>query len=232
MHFVEQSIQIPIVNIDEIVAPSKPTIRKHSDLLPNSIRAIIAGPSNCGKTQLIISLIESEHELKFQNIYIYSKSLKQDKYRYLEELLEPIEEIGFYTFSTSDKVIEPMEAKKNSIIIFDDVICEKNQENIKNFYCLGRHNNMDSFYLTQTYARVSKHLIRDNCNFVILFRQDDTNLKHVYSDMGVACDMKFQDFRNLCLECWGEKYGFVVIDLDSEVNNGRYRKGFSNYLSL
>lgn len=79
---------------------------------------------------------------------------------------------------------------------------------------------------------MSKHLIRDNCNFIILFRQDDLNLKHVYNDMGVACDMKFGEFRQFCLSCWREKYGFVVIDLDSDAGNGRCRKGFANYLKV
>lgn len=218
-------------NIDDSIKSSGMSKkRRHSDLLPNSIRCIIAGPSNCGKTNLLVSMIESEHGLKFENIYIYSKTLEQEKYKYLGELLSPIEEIGFYTFSSADKVLSPNQTKRNSIIIFDDVICDKNQENMKKFYCLGRHRNIDCFYLTQTYTRVSKHLIRDNCNFVILFRQDDMNLRHVYGDMGVACDMKFDAFREFCLECWKQKYGFVVIDLDSDVNNGRYRRGFSDYL--
>lgn len=216
--------------MDEVTSKSKLKDRRHSELLPNSIRCIIAGPSNCGKTNLLLSLIESEHGLKFENIYIYSKTLEQDKYKYLKDILEPIKEIGFYTFSSSDKVIPPNVAKINSIIIFDDVICDKNQENIKNYYCLGRHHNIDSFYLTQTYARVSKHLIRDNCNFLVLFRQDDMNLRHIFNDMGVVCDMKFEEFKRFCVECWKEKYGFAVIDLDSDVNDGRYRKGFSNYL--
>lgn len=61
---------------------------------------------------------------------------------------------------------------------------------------------------------------------------DSLNLKHVYDDAGVACDMKFDQFREFCLQCWREKYGFVVIDLDSDVNNGRYRKGFSDFLKI
>lgn len=232
MQFVKQSINIPVRNLDDLTSTSKRKSKRHSELLPNSIRCIIAGPSNCGKTNLLISLIESEHGLKFENIYIYSKTLEQDKYQYLKKILKPLKKIGFYTFTTSEKVIAPNVTKKNSIIIFDDVICDKNQENIKNFYCLGRHRNIDCFYLTQTYTRIGKHLIRDNCNLLILFRQDDMNLKHVYNDMGVACDLKFEEFRKFCLECWREKYGFVVIDLDSDVNNGRYRKGFSNYLKV
>lgn len=231
MQFVKQALDIPVRNMDELIA-SKKLKRKHSDLLPNSIRCIIAGPSNCGKTNLLVSLIESENGLKFENIYIYSKTLEQEKYNYLKEVLSTINGIGFYTFSTSDDVIAPTEAKKNSLIIFDDVICDKNQENIKSYYCLGRHRGLDCFYLTQTYTRVSKHLIRDNCNFLIVFRQDDLNLKHIFNDMCVACDMSFEKFRKFCLECWREKFGFVVIDLDSDVNCGRYRKGFSDFLTV
>lgn len=232
MRFTKQVTRIPIRNVDESASSSATKAKRHSVLLPNSIRCIIAGPSNCGKTNLLIGLIESEHGLKFENIYIYSKSLEQDKYKYLRKLLAPLKNIGFYTFSSSDKVISPNVAKKNSIIIFDDVICTKNQENIKEYYCLGRHRNIDCFYLSQTYTRVSKHLIRDNCNFIILFRQDDMNLRHIYNDTSVACDMKFDQFKQFCLECWSEKFGFAVIDLDSDVNRGRYRKGFSSFLDL
>lgn len=230
MRFSKQAVSINVQNLDKVASTSKLKLRRHSKLLPNSIRCIITGPSNCGKTNLLMSLIESEHGLKFENIYIYSKTLEQDKYEYLKKIMKPLKHIGLYTFSASEKVIAPSEAKKNSIFIFDDVICDRKQENIRNYYCLGRHRDIDCFYLTQTYTRVSKHLIRDNCNFLILFRQDDQNLKHIYNDMGVACDMKFMEFKRFCLECWKDRYGFAVIDLDSEVDKGRYRKGFSEYL--
>lgn len=69
--------------------------RKHGTLLPNTVRAIICGPSNCGKTNILISLLESPHGLRFENVYVYSKSLQQPKYQYLEKLLTPIDEIGF-----------------------------------------------------------------------------------------------------------------------------------------
>lgn len=167
-----------------------------------------------------------------QATYTYTQKLEQEKYRYLEKLMGSIDGVGFHKFSSSDQVLHPNETKKNSIIIFDDVICEKNQTNIKNFFCLGRHRNIDCFYLAQTYARVSKHMIRDNCNFVILFKQDDMNLRHVFNDMGVMSDMKYDQFKLFCLECWNDKYGFVVIDLDSNVISGRYRKGFENYLKI
>ncbi|KYM76502.1 hypothetical protein ALC53_13082, partial [Atta colombica] len=49
--------------------------------------------SNCGKINLLISLLESPYGMRFENVYVYSKSLQKPKYRYLENLFVPIEEI-------------------------------------------------------------------------------------------------------------------------------------------
>lgn len=234
MHFIKQNISLRVKNVDDKLLASKADNNKkkrHGDLLPSSIRCIICGPSDSGKTNVLICLIENPNGLRFENVYVYSKTLEQEKYRYLESILQPIKGMGYYTFSANDEVIPPSEAKPNSIIIFDDVICDK-QDNIREYFCLGRHRGIDCFYLAQTYARIQKQLIRDNSNFIILFKQDETNLRHVFNDYSIACDMKFEQFRNLCNACWSEKYGFVIIDTNSKVNEGRYRKGFDNFVQL
>lgn len=232
MRFAKQQIDIPIRNIDERTFLNRSKTLRHSNLLPNSLRCIIAGPSGCGKTNVLISLIESEHGLKFENLYLYSKTLDQEKYKYLCEMLRAIKEIGCYTFSTSQNVIDVNQMKKNSLIVFDDVISDRgiNKTIVRNIFTLGRHRNLDVVYIVQSYTKLDKHLIRDNCNFVILFRQDDLNLKHVYNDFGINADMSFEKFRQLCLECWREPFGFVCISLEHEVNFGRYRKNFNQYL--
>jgi len=74
--------------------------RKHDAMLPNTIRAIVCGLSNCGKTNVLVNLLESLHGVRFENVYMYSKSLQQPKYRYMENLLSSIDEIGYFTFVT------------------------------------------------------------------------------------------------------------------------------------
>lgn len=140
MRLIKQVKKIEVRNLDfSIVNETK---IRHSSLLPNSIRALIVGPSNCGKTNVMIGLIESPNGLKFENLYIYSKSLFQPKYEYLKKLITSIKGMGYYTFSENESVIQPEKAKNNSIMIFDDVACEK-QNNIRNYFCMGRHNNVD-----------------------------------------------------------------------------------------
>jgi len=93
MKFVRQ---LQTIKVDNKVQTEK-EIRKHGNMLPIFIRRIICRPSNCGKTNVLISLLESPHGIRFENVY--SKSLQQLKYRNLENLLAPIEEIGYFTFS-------------------------------------------------------------------------------------------------------------------------------------
>lgn len=228
MRFARQATIIKVINFDDKTrVMSEKEIRKHGNMLPTTIRGIICGPSNCGKTNVLISLIESPHGVHFENVYVYSKSLQQPKYRYLENLLLSIDEIGYFTFSNNSDVIPPSEALPNSIFIFDDVACDK-QDTIREYFAMGRHSSVDCFYLCQTYAKIPKHLIRDNANLLILFKQDGTNLKHVYNDH-VNTDMSYDDFPAFSQKCWQHEYGFVVIDKDSLQTNGRYRKGFNDF---
>lgn len=228
MRLIKQHNNIVVRNIDS--STSTRVKKRHNSLLPNSIRALIVGPSNCGKTNVMISLIESPNGLKFENIYLYSKSLYQPKYEYLKKLITPIKGMGYFTFSDNESVIPPDEAKNNSIIIFDDVACEK-QNNIRSYFCMGRHKNVDSFYLCQTYTRIPKHLIRDNANMIIMFKQDEMNMKHAYSDH-VGTDMNFEKFCEICRECWKDKYGFLTISKDDDLNAGRYRKLFNIFIEI
>lgn len=229
MHIIKHKDNLSIKNLDS-VCENNETERRHGVLLPSSIRCIIVGPSNCGKTNVIISLLIHPNGLCFKNIYIFSKSLYQSKYEYLRKVLEPIKDIGYYTYNNSTEILKPNEAKDHSVFVFDDVISE-NQLPIRMYFSMGRHRKVDSFFLGQSYSRIGKQLIRDNCNFLIVFKQDDTNLRHIYSDH-VSPDMSFQRFQDMCAICWNEKYGFLVIDKDRELENGRYRKEFDGFIYL
>lgn len=204
--------------------------QRHGPLLPNSIRCIICGPSNCGKTNVMFSLLTDPKGLRFENIYLFSKSLQQPKYALLAHLMNKLPEIGFFTFDNSEDVPNPEAAKQNSIMIFDDVACDT-QDRMRAYFSMGRHKGVDCFYLTQSYTRIPKHLLRDNVNLLLLFKQDELNLKHIY-DEHVNNDMSFAQFKDVCNDCWNKgRHTFVVISKDSNLNEGRYRCGLDTFIS-
>lgn len=231
MKTTKQKDSLSIINFDLYLNNHINCRKKHGPLLPNSIRCIICGPSNCGKTNLMFNLIFHPKALFFENIYIFSKSINQPKYKFLTRIFSKIPEIGYFIFTENDDVFHPNEVKPNSIIIFDDVACER-QNNIRNYFVMGRHNDIDSFYLCQTYSHIPKQLIRDNANFLVLFKQDDTNLRHVYNDH-VNTDMKYDKFKEVCSIAWSKsKNSCFIIDKDRPINKGRYRIGFDEFILI
>lgn len=57
--------------------------KNHGAHLPESIRCIPSGPSNCRKTFLMLNSLLHLNVLYFENIYIFSKSINQSKYQFL-----------------------------------------------------------------------------------------------------------------------------------------------------
>lgn len=229
MRIVKQSLSLPVAINHDSTTRERKTFR-HSKLLPDTIRCIICGPSNCGKTNLALNLLFQRNGIKFANLYLFTKSLQQEKYRLLKKVLEKTKQIGFFPFTDNDEVISSSEAKPNSVFIFDDVICQK-QKKMQEFFSMGRHHLCDSIYIGQSYAKLEKHLLRDNSNIIVLFKQDEMNLRHIFHDH-VSPDMTFDMFKKMCAECWQPKYGVLVIVKDNELNGGRYRMGFDKYIYL
>lgn len=97
---------------------------------------------------------------------------------------------------------------------------------------MGRHRDVDCFYLCQSYTHIPKHLIRENANLIVSFKQDELNLKHIFNDHSISLDMTFDKFKDICNQCWDKKHNFVVIDKESDLNKGRYRKGFDQFIHI
>lgn len=220
-----------INNIDNLTVDKVKSVDgKHGSLLPDTVRCIVSGPSNCGKTNIVFNLITNIKGLRFNNLYIFSKSLNQPKYQLLRRIVSKIPNIKYYQYDDNEKIMQPAEAQPYSVFIFDDVSCESHNT-IRSYFAMGRHNQIDSIYIGQTYSKIPKQLIRDNVNLLILFKQDDINLRHVYNEH-VGVDMMYSDFKTLCKKAWEENYGFVVINKDSELKNGRYRIGFDKFVII
>jgi hypothetical protein len=177
-----------------------------------------------------MNLIIQNGYLNYNKLHIYSKSLHQEKYEFLKEWAMQLNKKAnqpIITFNSNEDEIIPVEKlnpAERTVMVFDDVMLEK-QTPIEKYFSQGRHGNADCFYLCQSYFRIPKQAIRANANFLILFNQDAKNLRAIH-DTFIGGDMDFAEFRQFFAECIATKYGFTVIDLTSEPNNGKYRSGF------
>ena len=117
--------------------------------------------------------------------------------------------------------------EKNLLVLDDCFLGPQNKAEA--YYTRGRHNNCDTFYISQNYFRLPRQTIRENANFIILFPQDAKNLTHIHAD---HCDgdMSVEEFKEFCRKAWNAaKHNFVTIDLTSEKLNGKYRQNLDRF---
>jgi hypothetical protein len=217
---------------------SIPSTTPHAACFPKNIFCVIAGSTGCGKTNLMINLLLQPNLLNYSDVYIYSSTLHQPAYQYLKQCVGMLEalirnktnqvvKIGHFFDSDAD-LIDPntLDKDKNHVMIFDDVMLE-DQSVIKKYFCSGRHNNVNVFYLVQSLHKITKHCIRQNSNIFILFKQDDKTLKY-FHETHISGDMDFKEFKQFCDKAWDKKYGFVVINIWDQADFGRYWNNYAN----
>ena len=211
---------------------------RHGPMFPKTIFCVIAGATGSGKTNLIVHLLTTPGLLDYSDVYIYAPTLYQESYEYLKEYYKRGEKsfkewfrisVKIANFFESDEEIkDPKNLDKNQshIMIFDDVM-NADQSVIKEYFCRGRHNNVNVFYLCQSLHKIQKHCIRENANVFVLFHQDDKTLKYFY-ETHISGDMEFKEFKEICDKAWSKKYGFIVINLWEEPYCGRYLMNYGD----
>ena len=91
--------------------------------------------------------------------------------------------------------------------VFDDML-DTSQKLIDPFFTRRRHNDLDVYYLSQSYFDLPKRTIRNNSNIIIVFQQTLKDVEHIYRDIA-GFDMSYDEFKSLCKEAWRDKYNYL-----------------------
>ena len=242
---------------------------------PESFRCLIIGPSNCGKTHLLVELLLNEKYFVYDKMFIWSRSLHQPYYQLLNtcfndclpkkdtyQLFKNLLDIKLYAQETNkplmdvvDELVQIIKARddfssshiicecnediielpdpkeidisNNNLVIFDDLIDEK-QSQLSKYFTRGRHNNINTIYISQSYFHLPRKTIRNNSNFLILFKLPMKDVENIYQDL-VSADMIIKEFKTLCQLAWSKPFGYLIIDLTKDRFLGKYRVGVDQF---
>ena len=229
------------------------------NLYPNHpVRCIKTGPSECGKSVFLTSLILNIIN-EYDKIYIYSPSLHQDLYQKLvkcfsnyipiniipsilneEDIDVVIEEIvNSKDFEKSDTEIEtyesieelkyPREYDDWGVIILDDLNeNEMNDPRVQAMFKRSRHNNLSIFIISQDYYDLPKRTIRAIGNIYHIFKPNNFLDVRNICQDKASMDMALDEFNYLFSTCWNKKNQPLTIDMTKEKYTGRYRLGLNN----
>jgi hypothetical protein len=199
-----------------------PNYKNHLlNLSGGGFKMIIVGASGAGKTNVALEIIRRMTNT-FQNIYIVCKDASEPLYQFLKmnvqeglHLLEGIDKIP-----NLDKDIDTI---GQTLIIFDDLVLEKNQKPIEEYFIRCRKKRVSALYLSQSFFKIPK-TIRVNTDYVIikkLANNRDLNLILSEYNLGLKKDTMY----NIYKYCTENPLDFLLIDVGAPSEN-KFRHNF------
>ncbi len=210
---------------DLLIESKNPNLHLHNLKIP--FRMCVVAPSGSGKTNFICNLLGlfSAGPGTFHHITIVTRNKDEPLYKWLESLND---RIVIKEGLENAPLLDKMDKIFNHIVIFDDLVLEKNQTRIANYYIRARKLNCSVVYLSQSYFSIPK-IIRQNCTYLVLLRlSGQRELKLILSEGGLGIDQ--DQLLRMYQEATKEKFSVLLIDYEAEENQ-RYRKNFNEYLS-
>ena len=213
-----------IPNYDNLLNKKNNFKQLYNYMPSKSFRMLICGPSGSGKTNALVHML-LKPLIYYDKVYLYAKNIDQEKYQLLSNELNKVAKKNKFTIDkiyeySNDEIkdVDELENKLQKVVIFDDYICDKNQDQIIKYFIQGRHKNCSVIYLSQSYYKTDKN-IRLNCDHFILYEMSSVREESMISkETGVPIEKYKIATKN--------QYHFLYIDKP----NKSYKANFNEII--
>jgi ABC-type dipeptide/oligopeptide/nickel transport system ATPase component len=141
-----------------------PNFNVHGIKVP--FRMLIIGSSGSGKTQTLLNLIHNMGNT-FNDIYIITKNKQEPLYEYLEDKLGDKGLTVVEGINNAPDLDKDINKKDQTLIIMDDLVLERNQRHLEEFFLRARKQNCSLVYISQSYFAVPQ-MIRKNLTYLVI----------------------------------------------------------------
>jgi hypothetical protein len=132
---------------------------------------------------------------------------------------------GLHTLPALNK----FDKDESHLIIIDDLVLAKNQEQVCEYYIRCRKQNVTVIYLSQSYFKIPI-IIRQNCNYaVILGIGNKRSMNLMLSEFAIGASK--EQLMGMYKYATKEKLHFLLIDVDETNSELKFRKDFNERLS-
>ena len=201
-----------------------PHYDKHHIKTP--FRALISGNSGSGKPSTVLSLIFNMSDT-FEEIIICCKCKSEPLYQFLEDKYSKDKSVKIMEFDKDGLPdIDKMDKEQQRLLIYDDLINEKDQKGICESFIRARKRNCSLCYLSQSYYAVPK-MIRNNLMYIIIKQLSSLkNLTMIMREYSLGVGKK--EMRDIYEDATSDKMGFVLLDLEGPKDK-RFRSGLNEF---
>ena len=125
--------------------------------------------------------------------------------------------------------LDKFDKTQQTLLIMDDLVGEKNQKPMEQYFIRARKKNCSLIYISQSYYAVPK-MIRNNLTYLIIKQVSSMkNLLMISREYDLGIDKKL--LTDMYRNATKDKQGFLLIDLEGDPNE-RFRKNFDEYYDV
>jgi hypothetical protein len=188
---------------------------------------IVCSPSGSGKTNFIMNLLHkfSSGKGTFNTITVITRDKSEPLYEYLEDKTK--KQVKIFEGIDNIPPLSSFNKDDQHLVIFDDLVLDKNQTKISEFYIRGRKKGISMCYLSQSFYKIPK-VIRTNCNYFVILKlsgKRDLNLILSEFELGVTKD----DLIRMYEYATKDKFNMLLIDVEAP-KEFRFRRNFLDFL--
>jgi len=205
--------------------PFNPNFDKHKIKL--NFRMVILGASGSGKTNVLLNLLK-DFNGTFTTIDIYTRQPDEPLYKHLLEVYKKNNKIANNDIEKKEglfihegimdlKPLNNYDPEKNHLVVFDDMILEKNLKQVAEYYIRCRKKGVSVIFLTQSYYLNDQNwkIIRRNANYIIIKKISSVKeLMAIIKDysLGISKEEFLEMYQNITKE---NKFNFLMLDIDA-----------------
>lgn len=200
-----------------------PHYERHKITVP--FRMLIVGSSGSGKSSTILNIIYNMPDT-FEKIVLCCKSKNEPLYLYLEETLKDM--ISIYEGIENIPDVNTFDKNIQTLVIMDDLVNEKRQNSIEDFFIRARKKGVSTVYISQSFYK-TPIMVRNNLTYIIIKQVSSLkNLSRIMNEYSLGIESK--TFKKLYDYCTKNKTDFMLIDLENDAT--RFRRNFDEIIDM
>jgi hypothetical protein len=191
-------------------------------------KMVVCGPSNCGKSVLILNMIFKF--LVYDTITIVGETVSQQaKYNIFLNLAELFPKKFIILKSVGNLHMKKYDKNLVNLVLIDDCQeCSKADEKTFNeLFTLGRHYNIHSIFLSQDYYKTGIRCRANTTHFIFFKINSQKQINRIHKELGA--ELSKEEFLKLFVDSTDNEndFSFLMIDTTAKQKELRYRKGFN-----
>ena len=125
--------------------------------------------------------------------------------------------------------LDKLDKTQQTLIVMDDLVGEKNQKPMEQYFLRARKKNASLVYITQSYYAVPK-MIRNNMTYLVIKQISSMkNLTMIAREFDLG--LPKQVLTDMYKDATADKQNFLMMDLEGDPKD-KFRKGFNEIYEM